>query len=95
MNADSSPLKGKVAIVTGAASGIGRSIVDLFLNQGALIVAEDIDPETEKIFDGNASVAVLISDASKEDAAIKAVELAQKRFGRLDILVNNAARIVY
>jgi hypothetical protein len=59
---------------------LGRSIVDLFLNQGALIRAEDINPETEKIFDGNASVASLIADASKEDAAIKAVELAQKRF---------------
>lgn len=95
MNAESSALKGKVAIVTGAASGIGRSIVDLFLNQGALIVAEDINPETEKIFSGNKSVAVLVADASKEDAAKQAVELAQRRFGRLDILVNNAARIVY
>jgi NAD(P)-dependent dehydrogenase (short-subunit alcohol dehydrogenase family) len=95
MNAESSPLKGKVAIVTGAASGIGRAIVDLFLKQGALIVAEDINPETEKIFSGNKSVAVLVADASKEDAAKQAVELAQRRFGRLDILVNNAARIVY
>ena len=95
MNAESSPLKGRVAIVTGAASGIGRAIVDLFLKQGALIVAEDINPETEKIFSGNKSVAVLVADASKEDAAKQAVELAQRRFGRLDILVNNAARIVY
>jgi hypothetical protein len=45
-------------------------------------VAEDINPETGKIFAGNEGVAVLIVDASKEDAAIKAVELAQKRFGR-------------
>jgi NAD(P)-dependent dehydrogenase (short-subunit alcohol dehydrogenase family) len=95
MDAESSPLKNKVAIVTGAASGIGRSIADLFLKQGALIVAEDINPDMEKIFAGNERVAVLVADASKEDAAIKAVELAQKRFGRLDILVNNAARIVY
>ena len=95
MNPEGPALKGKVAIVTGAASGIGKAIVELFLKQGALVVAEDINPETEKIFAGNESVAILVADASKEDAAIQAVELAQKRFGRLDILVNNAARIVY
>ena len=95
MNAGDSSLNGKVAIVTGAASGIGLAIVELFLKQGTKVVAEDINPDTEKIFAGNENVAVLIADASKEDAAIQAVKLAQERFGRLDILVNNAARIVY
>jgi glucose 1-dehydrogenase len=55
------------------------------------MMAEDLNPETEKIFAGNERVAVLIADASKEDTAIKAVELAQERFGKVDILVNNAA----
>lgn len=95
MNSLTLPFTGKVAIVTGAASGIGLAVTGLFLAQGAMVVAEDINPETEKQFKGNKNVAVLIGDAGKEETAIRAVQLAQDRFGTVDILVNNAARIVY
>lgn len=86
---------GKVAIVTGGASGIGRAITELFLREGARVVVEDLNPETEKMFSDNENVAVLIGDVSRKETAIKAVKLAQDRFGSLDILVNNAGRIVY
>ncbi len=71
MNVECAPFHGKVAIVTGAASGIGLAIAQLFLKQGAAIVAEDLNPEIEKIFSGNKNVAVLLADASKEDTAIR------------------------
>ena len=86
---------GKVVLVTGAASGIGLATTKLFLTQGAKVVAEDINPEIEKLFADEERVATLVGDVSKEETAVLAVGLAQERFGKLDILVNNAGRIVY
>lgn len=89
------PFRGKTVLVTGAGSGIGLAIARQFLREGASIVAEDINPEVEQTFAGDERVAILVADAGKEESAIQAVELARLRFGRLDVLVNNAARIVY
>jgi NAD(P)-dependent dehydrogenase (short-subunit alcohol dehydrogenase family) len=83
----------KVAIVTGAASGIGRATVELLHARGAQVVAEDINPEVERL--ARPGVAPLVADISQDGSAEQAVALALKRFGHLDILVNNAARIVY
>ncbi len=82
----------KVAIVTGAASGIGRSIAELLHARGAKVVAEDINPEVERL--AKPGLVPLIADVSKEDSATKAVAVAVDSFGKLDILVNNAARIM-
>ena len=87
------PFRGKTVLVTGAGSGIGLAIARQFLREGASIVAEDINPEVEQTFAGDERVAILVADAGKEESAIQAVELARLRFGRLDVLVNNAARI--
>jgi NAD(P)-dependent dehydrogenase (short-subunit alcohol dehydrogenase family) len=83
----------KVAIVTGAASGIGRAIAELLHSRGAKVVAEDISEEVGELErDGIVS---LVADITVEGTAEKAVGLAQERFGGLDILVNNAGRILY
>ena len=94
MNAQATPneVDGKVVIVTGAASGIGRATVELLHARGAKVVAEDIDPAVEGLTrDG---IAPLVADVSQEDSAERAVTLAQERFGRLDVLVNNASIII-
>lgn len=86
-------LEGRVAIVTGAAGGVGRATVELLHARGARVIAEDIKPSVlELAIDGE--VLPVIGDVSQETTAREAVRLAVEQFGRLDILVNNAARIV-
>jgi NAD(P)-dependent dehydrogenase (short-subunit alcohol dehydrogenase family) len=85
-------VKGKVAIVTGAASGIGRAITELLVDRGAYVVAEDIDPAVDAL--ASANVAPLVADICADGSAEKAVALALERFSRLDLLVNNAGIII-
>jgi len=88
-------LEGKVALVTGAASGIGLAITQLFEARGARVVAEDINPAVNDMFRGQERIVPFVGDVATERAAQDAVALAVERFGQLDILVNNAASIVY
>jgi len=90
MTPQSWDLTGKVAIVTGAARGIGRSTAELLQARGAYVVASDLS-ETVHAFDGD-GYATLAGDVADEDVARRTVALAIKRFGRLDILVSNAGR---
>jgi NAD(P)-dependent dehydrogenase (short-subunit alcohol dehydrogenase family) len=85
-------VEGKVAIVTGAASGIGRAITELLVARGARVVAEDIDPAVLAL--EGPSVVPLVADIAAEGSAEKAVALAMDRFSRLDLLVNNAGIII-
>jgi NAD(P)-dependent dehydrogenase (short-subunit alcohol dehydrogenase family) len=85
-------LSGKVAIVTGAASGIGRATVDLLVERGVRVVAEDRNKAVEEL--AGPAIAPVTADVTDEDSARRAVELARERFGRLDILVNNAGIII-
>ena len=90
MQPESWSLAGKVAVVTGAARGIGRSTADLLRQRGARIVASDMSEAVHEL-EGD-DVAVLTGDVADEETARRTVELARRRFGRLDILVNNAGR---
>lgn len=87
-------LAGSVAIVTGAAGGLGREIVRLLNGAGASVVAEDIAEEVAGLETDDGRIVALRGDASQSETARRAVELALERFGRLDILVNNAARFL-
>jgi NAD(P)-dependent dehydrogenase (short-subunit alcohol dehydrogenase family) len=86
-------VEGKAVIVTGAASGIGRAIAELLHARGALVIAEDIDPVVENL--ARDGLVPLVADITQDGVAERAVELATARFGKLDVLVNNAGRILY
>jgi len=87
-------LEGKVAIVTGAASGIGRATALLFAARGAQVIGEDINPVVKELSTSE-RILPFVGDVASEDSAKRVVELALERFGKLDILVNNAATIKY
>ncbi|WP_374469377.1 SDR family oxidoreductase [Phenylobacterium sp.] len=85
-------LEGKVAVITGGVSGIGLGTVELFVAEGAQVVAADIQDEKGKMleqrFPGRVRYAHCDVTAEVEIAA--AVQLAKSEFGGLDILFNNA-----
>ena len=87
-------LDGHVAIVTGGARGIGRGISKVLSEAGASIVIGDLldsSATVKEIEDDDGHAVSTIMDTSKPEDARALVELALERFGRLDILVNNAA----
>ena len=85
-------LAGKVAIITGAAKGIGRAIAEVFVEEGAQVLIADVDDEQgtalgERLGDVTAFVH---TDVSEPESVQAAVDHAQERFGGLHIMVNNA-----
>lgn len=89
-------LKGKCAVVTGAAKGIGRAIALKLAREGANIVlnyrnSEDKAIETEKeLLTLGVEVIRVKGDISKEEDVLKLIEISKEKFGKIDIMVNNA-----
>lgn len=92
---DAKPLAGRVAVVTGGTRGIGLAIARLLADDGASVVVSGRDPgrlesaakELEAL---GASALAVAADAAKREDADRVVEAARERFGRIDVLVNNA-----
>lgn len=80
-------LTGKVAIVTGGANGIGKAIVDAFLDCGAKVTIVDMQPNTSEQTENTLYVQADVSNPEQVEAM---VEKTVAYFGRVDILVNNA-----
>jgi NAD(P)-dependent dehydrogenase (short-subunit alcohol dehydrogenase family) len=84
-------LKNKVAVITGAGSGMGKAMAQLFAAEGARVVCADISGNQEAVAAeiGSAAIPVQANVASEDDVR-KMIATAEDTFGRLDILVNNA-----
>ncbi len=84
-------LDGKVAVITGAGSGIGRASAELFGREGAKVVCADLSGEQERTAAGIGDAAVAVhADVSVSADVQNAIATAERRFGRLDVLFNNA-----
>ncbi|AZU65154.1 SDR family NAD(P)-dependent oxidoreductase [Neobacillus mesonae] len=92
-------LEGKIAIITGAASGQGASEAEIFAKEGAKVVAVDIqlNPLQEvvsRIKDSGGDAIALKLDVASEEDWQKVIETAVVAYGRIDILVNNAGIVI-
>ncbi|MHA6481641.1 SDR family oxidoreductase [Paenibacillus sp. strain BS8-2] len=88
-------LTGKVAIVTGAASGMGKAIALLFASEGAKVVVSDLNIENaskvvEEIQAGGGTALAVAANVAKEEDVQQLVDATVSEYGTLDILINNA-----
>lgn len=89
-------LQNKVALVTGASRGIGREIAIAFANEGASVVLNfmrnrgDAEAVAEQIRDNGGTAELFQADISKEEEVKALIDFVWERYGRIDVLVNNA-----
>lgn len=88
-------LEGKSIVVTGASSGMGRVIVEQYVKEGAKVVAvarrkERLEALAESLKGEAGCVIPFVGDVSKREDCEAMIDLAVEKFGRLDVLVNNA-----
>ena len=82
--------EGQVAVITGAASGIGRAAAEIFTERGGSVVAVDINKDALDWTRNKPRIRSVVGDVSDEDLNRAAVEEAVREFGRLDVSVLNA-----
>lgn len=88
-------LKDKVAIVTGAGSGMGKAIAEDYAKEGAKVILADINEDTlsevhQEIIGAGGQATVSVTNIANEDDIDAVIKLATDTYGSLDILVNNA-----
>ena len=83
-------MHGKVALVTGGASGIGRATVQRLAAAGCRVVATDVDPAGEQVIAGLDGASFQVHDVADEAAWERVIEATLSAHARLDVLVNNA-----
>src|SRR5665647_2221141 len=88
-------LKDKVAIITGAGAGIGKSIAEIFAAEGAKVIiatrrAANGQPVADEIVSSGGSAMFVKCDVSSEEDVKALVEKTIQEYGRIDVLVNNA-----
>ena len=87
-------LAGKVAVITGAGSGIGRAAARMFVAEGAKVVVAEIDAElgeaSAREAGGDAAARFIRTDVTDEDSVRQMVRQTKQAFGRIDVLLNGA-----
>src|ERR1700737_1461371 len=85
-------VEGKVIVVTGSATGIGRVVAEAMVKFGARVIAADINPEVSRAFGASDPLRAraVLGDVSKAEDAERIVGAAIDHFGGLDVLVNCA-----
>jgi pyridoxal 4-dehydrogenase len=86
---------GRVAIVTGGAQGIGRAIVTKLAEEGATVVIGDIDTAKAEAVAAEVSGLAITTDIAEPDQVANLVDTTIKSYGKLDVLVNNAAIVPF
>jgi NAD(P)-dependent dehydrogenase (short-subunit alcohol dehydrogenase family) len=90
----SGQLTGKVAIVTGGASGIGAATVQRFVEEGAKVLSTDVQQSLGQSVATEAGALFMVQDVSRLEDWDRVMDRVRSEFGRLDILVNNAGIVV-
>lgn len=88
-------LDGKVAVVTGAASGMGKAIAELFAAEGAKVVVSDLNlDKAQEVVDGikakGGEAIALVANVAKEEDVQGLIDGTVSQYGTVDILINNA-----